>query len=106
MILQEERPDQAFPEIIVPGIQYITMKHIVRFLYTDSIDFVNLLSFPSLVNLLKSAKILQLESLASTCEQVLSMYTHTYTHIYTQLSMYVYSYTYTYTYYVYTHTCM
>ena len=74
MILQEQRPDQVFlTEIIVPGIQHDIMKYIIRFLYTDSIDTICLSSFDSLVNILKAAKMLQLENLVSKCEQVLSV---------------------------------
>lgn len=74
MILEEQRPDQTFlTEIIVPGIQHAIMKHIIRFLYTDSIDVDCLSSFDSLANLLKAAKMLNLYNLVSKCEDVLSI---------------------------------
>lgn len=72
MILAEERHEQHISEIMVPGIQYSTMKHIIQFLYTDSIDIISASPFGSILNLLKASKVLKLDKLASKCRFILS----------------------------------
>ena len=77
MIMQEERATQSFPEIFIAGISYAVMKHIILYLYTDSIDPISLSSLDSLVNLLKAAKLLEICILVSKCEHILSaVYEH------------------------------
>jgi hypothetical protein len=73
MLLEEERrPNQYSIEVIVPGIQYSTMKYLVKFLYTDSIDITCTSTFTLLVNLWKAAQHLEVENLESTCKYALS----------------------------------
>jgi hypothetical protein len=72
MILEEERADTRFSEIMVPGITYGVMQYIIRYIYTDSIHASILASFSTLVSLLEAAKILELKTLIFKCEQALS----------------------------------
>lgn len=72
MILEEEREDTRFPEIMVPGITYGVMQYVIRYIYTDSLDASILASFSTLVSLLEAAKILELKTLIFKCDQALS----------------------------------
>ncbi len=72
MILDEERSSKQITEIFIPGIQFSTMKHIVDFFYTDTIDFAKLSSFESVLNLQNGALMLKLNSLKAICQQILS----------------------------------
>ena len=80
MILDEERPEERITEILIPGIQFNTMKQIIDFFYTDTIDFTNLSSLESTLNLLEGALMLKLSSLEAICVQILTKiyeYDHT-----------------------------
>ncbi len=72
MILEEEREDTRFSEIMVPGITYGVMQYVIRYIYTDFLDASILASFSTLVSLLEAAKILELKTLIFKCNQALS----------------------------------
>jgi hypothetical protein len=80
MIKAEERPQDpstALVEILVPGIQYETMKHILRFMYTDSLDRRVLATFPSAIDLFQAAKKFLIPKLINLCGDTLTnIYNH------------------------------
>ena len=76
MIKAEERPQDpstSLVEILVPGIPYEVMKHIIRFIYTDALDRRVFATFASTLDLFQAAKRFLIPKLVNMCGGALTL---------------------------------